>query len=46
MPRKRFRTEEIIQQLREVEVLLLKRRNGSEAELDKAILCEAALGNF
>ena len=31
MPRKRFRTEQIIQKLREVEVLLLQGRNVSEA---------------
>ena len=31
MPRKRFRTEEIIQKLREVEVLLSQGRNVSEA---------------
>ena len=90
MPRKRFQTEEIIQKLREVEVLLSQGRNVSEAcrqigvtdntyyrwrkeygyipsdrakrlkerentrlkkmvvevELDKAILREAASGNF
>ena len=31
MPRKRFKTEEIIQELREVEVLLSQSRNVSEA---------------
>ena len=31
MPRKRFKTEEIIQKLRETEVLLLRGRNVSEA---------------
>ena len=40
MARKRFSPEEIIHKLREAEVLL------AEAELDKAILREAASGNF
>ena len=31
MPRKRFQAEEIIQKLREAEVLLSQGRNGSEA---------------
>ena len=42
MPRKRFKTEEIIQKFREVEVLLLQSRNVTGSELDKAILGEAA----
>ena len=46
MPRKRFKTEQIIQKLREVEVLLSQGRNVSEAELDKTILREAASRNF
>ena len=33
MPRKRFKTEEIIQKLREAEVLLSQGRNVAEAEL-------------
>jgi len=46
MPRKRFKTEEIIQKLREAEVLLSQGRNVAEAELDQAILREASSGNF
>ncbi len=46
MPRKRFKTEEMIQQLREPEVLLSQGGNVAEAEPEKAILCEAAWGNF
>jgi len=44
MPRKRFKTEEIIQQLHEAEVLPSQGRNAAEAEPDKAILREAAWG--
>ena len=42
MPRKRFQTEEIVQKILKVEVLLSQRRNVTESELDKAILSEAA----
>ena len=46
MSRKRHKTEEIIQKLRKVEVLLPQHPNVSEEELDKAILREASSGHF
>ena len=46
MSRKRHKTEEIIQKLRKVAVLLPQHPNVSEAELDKAILREASSGHF
>ena len=46
MPKKRHKPEEIVAQLRQVDVMVSQGQSVADLTLDKQILKEAASGNF